>query len=73
MRPFSFAPFSITCLEMRIWVTAERMLKATVTRMIPSAGITSAGAKEKICVTYSRDIRDVSPVEKTFPMSREHS
>ena len=71
--PDSFALNSICRLLMRIRVTAVRMEKATVTMMMISDGITSIGAKLKICVTYKREDSEVSPVLSTMPIRIEHN
>ena len=44
------------------------MRKPSAETITPRAGSTSAGAKWKIRVMYSRDMREVMPMEKTFPI-----
>ena len=57
----------------RIWISVDSTEKPTVARMMNSEGITSVGAKRKICPTYRREVREVRPVFRIMLMSVEQS
>ncbi len=71
--PDSFAAYSILFRLMPICTKVVTTENPTVTSTIRSDGITSPGAKRKICVTYKREVRLVSPVVITMFISMEQS
>ena len=61
------------CLLILICTSEEITVNATVVRMMIRAGATIFGAKVKICVMYSKDVSEVSPLPTNTPMMRLHS